>query len=204
MRRLFSRAIAGVCAATISIGLATAQPASAVPFPIDNWHTEVTTHIGGGINMDVTIPPGTFSGSVETDTGALTGNLNVPPATFVYNFFFLLPTEVTFVVEPTAPVTGNANLSTGVVTATASFNVRLTSVKLIGLELLDPALTCKTSAPTTAQLNGTANLSTQPAVVELSGNYAIPTLTGCGFWEAIISGVTAGPTNSLNVTIHSV
>lgn len=203
MRRLFSRAIAGVCAATFSIGLATAQPASAVPFPIENWHTEVSTHIGGGINMDVAIPPGTFNGSVETDGGALTGDLDLPPATFTYNFFFLLPTEVTFVVEPTAPVTGNADLSTGAVTATASFDVRLSSVKLLGLELLDPALTCKTSSPTTARLTGTANLSTQPAVVELSGNYAIPNLTGCGFWELIVSGVTAGPTNSLNVTIHS-
>jgi hypothetical protein len=204
MRRQFTRAVAALGAATLSIGLATAQPASAVPFPIDNWHAEVTTHIGGGINMDVAIPEGTFSGSVETDNGALTGDLNLPPATFVYNFFFLLPTEVTFVVEDTGPVTGNANLSTGAVTATATFNVRLTSVKLLGLELLDPAQTCRTSAPTTAQLSGTADLSTQPAVVELTGNYAIPNLTGCGFWEALISGVTAGPTNSLNVTIHSV
>jgi hypothetical protein len=204
MRKLLSRAVAGACAATLSIGLATAQPASAVPFPIENWHTQVTTHIGGGINMDVAIPAGTFNGSVETDTGALTGDLALPPATFVYNFFFLLPTEVTFQVEPTGPVTGNANLSTGVVTATASFDVRLTSVKLLGLELLDPAQTCKTSTPTTAQLSGNADLSTQPAVVDLSGNYAIPALTGCGFWEAIISGVTAGPTNTLNVEIHSV
>ncbi|HEY8546988.1 MAG TPA: hypothetical protein VIL36_18140 [Acidimicrobiales bacterium] len=203
MRRLFSRAAAGVCVAALSIGIGLAQPASAVPFPIENWHTQVTTHIGGGINMDVAIPAGTFSGSVETDTGALTGDLNLPPATFTYNFFFLLPTEVTFQVDPTAPISGNVDLSTGAVTATATFDVRLTSVKLLGLELLDQAQTCKTSTPTTAQLSGTANLSTQPAEVALTGNYAIANLTGCGFWEFIISGVTAGPDNTLNVTIHS-
>ena len=204
MKRVISRAVAAACAATLSIGLAAAQPASAVPFPIDNWHAEVTTHIGSGINMDVAIPEGTFSGSVETDNGALTGDLNLPPATFVYNFFYFLPTEVTFLVEDTAPVTGTVDLTAGTVTANATFNVRLTSVKLLGLEILDAAQTCKTVSTTTAQLTGTVNLATQPAVVDLSGNYAIPALDGCGFFGALISGVTAGPTNSLDVTLHSV
>lgn len=203
MSRLVRRAVAGLCAATVSIGLAAAPPASAAPLPIDNWHAAVSTHIGGGINMDVAIPEGTFSGSVELDNGHLTGDLNLPPATFVYNFFFILPTEVTFVVEDTGPVTGHVDIAGGTVDATANFNVRLTSVKLLGLELLDAAQVCKTSTPTSAQLSGTVDLATTPAVVELTGNYAIPALTGCGFWEFVISGVTTGPTNSLDVTITS-
>lgn len=201
MKRVFKRAVTAVCATTVCVGLAAAQPASAAPLPIDNWTANVSTHIGSSINTDVTVPAGTFDGEVELTDGHLTGDLNLPAATFTYNAFFLLPTEITFRVDDTAPVTGHVDLVAETVEATATFDIVLTSVKLLGLEILDPVATCKTVTPTTASLTGTVDLAAAPATVELSGNYAIPELANCGWLGALVSGLTVGPTNSLDVTI---
>ena len=202
-KRVFSRAVVAVCAATLGLGLAVVEPASAAPLPITNWKADVTTHVGALVNTDVNIPQGTFSGSVETDTGAMTGTMNLPAATFTYNALFLIPTTVTFHVDQvgTTPVTGTVNLQTGAMNVTDVFNVRLSSVKLLGIEVLDPATTCKAVSNSTATLSGTLDLSASPATAHLTGNYAIPNLDGCGFLGGFISAFTAGPTNALDVTI---
>lgn len=198
-KRVLRRALVAVSAATAVLGL-LAPPASAAPLPIENWTANVTTHVTA-INQDVTIPPGSFSGTVETDTGAMTGTLTAPPATINYNAFVFLATTITFNVDQIGPITGNVNLQTGTVTATDTFDVRLSSVKLFGLELLDPAQVCKTATPSVANLTGTIDLAASPATVELHGSYDIAGLTGCGFWGGLISGFTAGTGNSLDVHI---
>lgn len=203
MNRVLSRAVKAACAATLSIGLAAAQPASAAPLPINNWSANVTTHIGALVNTDVTIPAGTFNGSAELTTGDLTGHLELPSATFTFNALFLLPTTVVFSVEETAPTTGNVNLSAGTITATATFDVVLESVALFGVNVLDTTQTCKTATPTVAQLTGTADIASNPAVVHLTGNYEIAALdtATCGWLGSLVSGFTAGPTNTLDVTL---
>lgn len=201
-KRVLVRAALAVGAATLSITAAVMPPASAAPLPITNWTANVTTHVTA-INQDITIPPSTFSGSVETTTGAMTGSLNLQPSTFTYNVFFFIPTEITMNVDPvgTNPVSGTVNFQNNTVTANATFDVRLSSVKLFGLELLDAAQTCKTTTPTVASLTGTVNLAATPANVHLSGTYDIAALQGCGFWGGLISGFTAGVGNTLDVQI---
>jgi hypothetical protein len=203
MNRALSRAVKAACAATLSIGLAAAQPASAAPLPINNWSANVTTHIGALINTDVTIPAGTFNGSAELTTGDLSGHLVLPSSTFTFNALFLLPTTVTFNVVEAAPTTGNIDIAAGTITASASFNVVLSSVKLIGIEVLDSTQTCKTVTPSTATLTGTADIAANPAVVHLTGNYEIAALDvpACGWLGSLLSGFTAGPMNTLDVTL---
>jgi hypothetical protein len=205
-KRVLSRAVVAACAATLSLGLAVVEPASAAPLPITNWKADVKTHVGALVNTDVAIPSGTFTGAVETTNGALTGTLDVPAATFTYNALLFIPTTVTFHVDQvgTTPITGTVDLQTGAVTAQDVFDVRLSSVKLFGIEVLDPATTCKSTTTSTASLTGTLDLASNPATVELSGNYAISALDGCGFLGGFVSAFTAGPTNSLDVTITQV
>jgi len=203
MKRAISRAVKAACVATLSIGLAAAQPASAAPLPINNWTANVTTHIGALVNADVPIPPGTFNGSVELTTGAMTGNLELPPATFTFNALFLVPTTVTFHTEPTGPTSGTVDIAAGTVNATATFNVVLDSVGLFGVNVLDTTQKCKTVTPSVATLTGTADIASNPAVVHLTGNYEVAALdtAACGWLGSLVSGFTAGPLNTLDVTL---
>jgi hypothetical protein len=203
-KRVLTRAVVALCAAAVSVGVAGVQASSAAPaaaFPIDNWNANVTTHVGALVNTDVQLDAGKFTGSLDTDTSRLTGSLALPPATFTYNALGLIGTTVTFNVDQTAGVAGTVDLAAGTVNVTDTFNVRLSSVKLFGIEVLDANTTCKTTTESVATLSGTLNLSATPATVHLSGNYPISGLDGCGFLGAFISFFTAGATNSLDVTI---
>lgn len=202
-KRVLTRAAIAACAAALSLGVASVQPASAAPLPLTNWKADVKTHVGALVNTDVAIPTGSFSGSVETTTGAMTGTLNLPAATFTYNALFFIPTTVTFHVDQvgTTPITGTVNFTNNTVTAKDTFNVRLSSVKLFGIEILDASTTCKTTTPSVANLSGTLNLAASPATVKLSGTYDIASLDGCGFLGGFVSAFTAGTGNTLDVTI---
>ena len=202
-KRVLARAAVAACAAALSLGVASVQPASAAPLPLTNWTANVKTHVGALVNQDVTIPTGKFNGSVETTTGAMTGTLDLPATTFTYNALFFIPTTVTYHVDQvgTTPITGTVDFTNNTVTAKDTFNVRLSSVKLFGIEILDASTTCKTTAPSVANLTGTLNLAASPATVKLSGTYDIASLDGCGFLGGFVSAFTAGTGNTLDVTI---
>ena len=70
-----------MAAIVATIGLASIPGASAADTVIPiHWTVNASTHLKS-LNMDVTVPPGTFDGQVDLTTGALTGNLTLPPAT---------------------------------------------------------------------------------------------------------------------------
>ena len=198
-KKVLARALVAVCSAALSVGLVAVQPAAAATLPLNNWEANVKTHVGALVNTDVAIPPGKMNATVDLTTKALNGTLTLPPATFSFTGLGILPITVTFNVDETGPLTGSVDLAANTVTASYPFNVRLSSVKLFGLlELLDPATTCVSVTPTVADLTGTLSL---PDSVHLTGNYAIPALQGCGGFNDLVSGFTAGPTNSLDVTV---
>lgn len=188
--------------AGLAIGLVAADPASAAPSLVVSVRSsaEITTHIGAGVQQDVTITGASFSGSYNTDTKAISGSTSVPAGTFSHNALGFLPTTVTFHTDPVGPgTTGTLDLTTGAMDVTQQFNVRLSSVKMFGFfELLDPATTCKTVTPTSAHLTGNLSLTTGGT---LTGSYAIPALEGCGSFGWLISLSTAGPDNTLQVTL---
>jgi hypothetical protein len=207
-KSLLRRAALALGAATLALGLGTSQVASAAPTapraptaptPIDGWDADVTTHIGALIATDVTIPPGSFTGSADFTTKTLGGDLTLPPATFSFNALGLLPLTIELDVDATGPTTGTVDLAAGTVTARHTFDIRLSQVNLFGLlPLLDASTVCKTVTPTTAALTGTVGTD---LTVHLTGNYAISAFQGCGLFNDLISLFTSGPTNSLDVTI---
>ena len=208
---LLRRAALAAGAASLVVGLGTAQVGSAAPAvpagvaaptaptPIDGWDADVVTHVGALIATDVTVPTGAFTGTADFTAKTLSGNLTLPPATFSFNGLGFLPLTVEFNVDATAPTTGTVDLAAGTVTARHTFNIRLSQVNLLGLiPLLDPATVCKTVTPITADLTGTVDASLE---VHLTGNYAIPSFQGCGLFNDFMTLFTSGPTNSLDVTI---
>src|SRR3954451_7741535 len=95
-----------------SIGLGVApQPASAdVIIPI-TWNVNASTHLKS-LNMDVVVPQGTFTGTINLTTGALEGNLALPPATQEIKFLGLKLASATFAMSPAGPITGHVDLAT--------------------------------------------------------------------------------------------
>jgi len=185
------------------VGIAAIQPASAAPsavFPITNWNANVKTHIGGLVGQDVIIPTGTFNGNLDLDTKKLTATLDLPAATFTYNALGIIPTTVTFHVDQTKGVEGTVDINTGAVNVTDTYNVRLSSVKLLGIEALDASTVCKSTTESVATLSGTLDLNAHPANVHLTGKYPISSLDGCGFLGSFISLFTANNDNTLDVT----
>lgn len=193
------RAALAIGAATLVVGLGTAQVASAAPTPINGWTANVVTHVGGLIATDVTVPPGSFTGAADFTAKTLNGNLTLPPATFSFNGLGILPLTTEFNVDATGPTTGTVDLAAGTVSARHTFDIRLSQLNLFGfLPLLDATTVCKTVSPITADLTGTVNAS---LTVHLTGNYAIPAFQGCGLFNDLVTLFTSGPTNSLDVTI---
>lgn len=134
-------------------------------------------------------------------TGELDANLDLPPTTFDFTAFGILPMTITYEVQEVDPgVTGTVDLESMTMDVEANFNVVLTSVSMGGFfELLDPETTCQSVTPSVAPLSGTLDM-TDGIVAELEGSYEIATLEGCGSLGGIISGFTAGPGNTLDVT----
>jgi hypothetical protein len=199
-RKAFTRTAAAVGATAALVGVTMAQPASAQSLELD-MTADVTTHVAGMVDTTVEIPTGSLTGSVDLGTGELDTSLDLPAATFSYNAVGFLPMTITFEVQEVEPgVTGTVDLDTMTMEVESNFDVVLTSVSAFGFfELLDPDETCKTTTPSNAPMSGTLELA-EGITAELEGEYEIAPLEGCGFMGGIISGFTAGPGNTLEVT----
>jgi hypothetical protein len=188
-------------AAVLVIGvLGAAQPASAAGLPI-NLQGPVKSHIGGLVNSDVSFAS-TFNGEADVAAGTLTGTFAAEPGTLAFNALFLLPVKAGTELHFTGPVTGTIDLATLQVEVTTTFEIELTSFSLAGIPLLDPALTCKTATPITAELSGTFDPATG---IVMSGTYAIPAFKDCGgLNDLLLSLFTSGPNNTIEATLANV
>jgi hypothetical protein len=187
--------------AVLAVGvIGAAQPASAAGLPI-NLRGQVDSHIGGLVNSDVTFAS-TFNGEADVEAGTLTGTFAAEPGVLAFNAFGLLPVKAGTELRFTEPVSGTIDLATLQVQVTSTFEIELTSFSLAGLPLLDPALTCRTATPITAELSGTFDPATG---IVLEGDYAIPAFTGCGgLNDLLLSLFTSGPDNSIEATLANV
>jgi hypothetical protein len=122
--RALARALAVALLAATAV-VFTAPAASADPKVSFSQDVYARTHLARS-GMDITVPPGIFTGTIDLATGDETGTLSLPPATVTINLFGALPAaDASFVVEATGPIQGHVDLSTFTVDSTASFNVRL-------------------------------------------------------------------------------
>ncbi len=145
------------------------------------------------LHQTVTVPPGTFTGSVDLTTGELVGNLVLPPATTTVSLAGLGLATATFDLAPVGPVQGTVNLSTLAVTSTARFDVLVTSVDPLGLPLNVVGNRCGTSKPVSVTFSGAFSLAGSST---FTGTYAIPPLHDCGLTTPALNLVIPGPGNT--------
>ena len=175
----------------------TASPASAQnpTLPID-WNVDISTHFKS-LGMDVELTGGSFQGEVDLVTWDLTGNLTLPPATLDMKIGFIKLASVTFEMSQAQPITGHVALAAGTVTTTAAFNVRLASIRPLGLRLNLVGNNCRAVSPISASLTGPFSLTGEQT---FTSTYTMPKLKGCGLLTPILNLIVPGSGNTMTAT----
>ena len=115
-----------VVAATLALASASSASAANPTFPFD-WKVDASTHLKK-LNQTVTVPTGSFVGSVDLVTGALTGHITLPPATSTVKLAGIGLARATFQIAEVRPVTGHIDFATLRATATSVFNIKVVRV----------------------------------------------------------------------------
>jgi hypothetical protein len=176
-------------------GVGTPAGAADTVIPVDYTVNASTTL--AKLHQTVTVPPGTFTGSIDLNTAVLSGNLTLPPASTTVSVAGIGLAKATFELSPVKPVVGTVNFSTFAVTATAQFNVLVTSVEPLSLPLNLVGNNCGTSKPVSVTFSGTFSLTAQS---NFSGTYTIPPLSHCGLATPALNLVIPGPGNAFNAS----
>jgi len=167
-------------------------------FPF-NYDVDATTHLKT-LNQDVTVPTGTFTGVIDITTGVLTGDIALPPAEFTFNLAGVGLVTADMQIAETQHVAGTLDVSTFAVTATAVFDINITSLHATATPTVNlVGNSCKTSTPVSVTMSGTANLSGSST---FSGTYTIPPLQNCGLLTTALNAVIPGPGNTFTATAY--
>jgi hypothetical protein len=200
---MFTRAHRAGLAALMVVALTTfgliSAPAATAADTIVPVHFAVTasTHLKN-LNLDVTVPPGTFDGQVDLTTGSLTGTLSLPPATQKISILGIPLASVTFSLGSSSPVTGTLNLAAGTVSVTASFSFNITSASAAILPKINlVGNNCHGSQPITQTLSGPFSLT---GTNTFSSSFTIPKFAGCGLLTPILNLIVPGSGNTFTVS----
>jgi hypothetical protein len=198
MARTLRNTAIGLALVVVPIAVIAAPSAQASASPVLPIH--YTVHASttlAKLHQTVTVPPGTFAGSIDLGNGALTGNLALPPASTTVSLAGIGLATATFKLAPVKPVTGTVNFSTLAVTATATFNVLVTSVDPLGLPVNLVGNHCGTSKPVSVTFAGVLSLSGSST---FSGTYTIPPLKRCELATPALNLVIPGPGNKFSAS----
>jgi hypothetical protein len=192
-----------VTALTVMLGLVglvgASMPASASAsnrLAID-WFVSARTHIEK-LDSDVSVPGGKFSGSIDLESGRLTGNLSLPPATVTMSLLDAVPAvDATFEISPVGPTTGTVDFSTFQVSTKSTFDIRVTKVTPHGSDVNLVGDDCRTATPITVRMGGVADLEQGST---FSGQYTIPDFEGCQGAELALNEMIPGSGNTFTAT----
>jgi hypothetical protein len=144
---------------------------------------------------DTAFGPSTLAVDHDRRTNTVTGTLAAPPkATIPFKLFGSIPATATVKFTP-GPVTGK--LDGGVLTAETPLAINVSDFSIAGIPIVSGSTTCK--ANTTAKLASGQGFSLT-AGGSLSGEYAIPALTGCGPFTSLVDYLVSGGGNTLSLT----
>lgn len=199
-RRLVGAAfVFAAVAAALSLGVSSALADAVVnaSYPING-----TTHVAK-TNSDLTLGPGTLTAAADLTTDQITsGSLTLPDATGTFTELGFVPVTATVAFQQVGQVTGTIDAASGAVTATADVTLRITDLKVAGIDVgVGPF--CQTTQPasiTVATGTGFSIFSGGPA----SGTYTIPPFSSCGLLgieTPVINAVIPGTGNTINLTL---
>lgn len=188
---------AAVLLVIASLGFWSVPAASADTILPIHWNVDASTHLKS-LNLDVVVPRGTFDGSVNLTTGALTGNLSLPPATTQFKLLGIPVATATFAIRATGPITGHVDLATQTVSVNSSFTFLITKASPSFLPKLNlVGNNCRGAQPVTVSFSGKADLA---GASTFSSTYTVPKFTSCGPLTGILNLVVPGPGNTFTAT----
>jgi hypothetical protein len=183
-------AMAGVLAST---GTASADTTVTFKYPVTG-----TTHLATP-NANVTLGPGHLRTTADLNTGAITANLTLPPATGSFKELGLVPVTATVKLINDGPTTGTINPNTGAVTTTSLITMQITNLVVAGLT--QPIGTsCETSTPVSVTVNSEPGFNILKGG-NLGGTYTIPDFANCGLETLLINLTVPGSGNTITLTL---
>jgi hypothetical protein len=181
----------------LSVLVGTSAPASAAPVIPITWDVDASTHMAS-LGIDVSLTGGTFDGQIDLGTGDLTGTMALPQASTWIKLGSIPLAKATFAMQPVGPITGKVDLATLTVTTTATFNIRLVSIKPLGLPLNLVGNRCTTASPISVTMGGTVDLAGSST---FTGTYAVPRFKDCGLLVTpIINLIAPGDGNTFTAS----
>jgi hypothetical protein len=191
-------AVVAILTAALAGSVALAPPASADPIVPIQQRIDAVAHVAR-LDQDIEVEGGSFTGSVDLGTGAITGDIVLPPATTFISLAGLIPAaRATFEMRPAAPATGHLDLAAGTASITSTFNIYVPRIDPLGIGLVNLSSSrCKTVTPITVTMSGPFNLS-GPST--FSGDFTIPQFQNCGLSTAALNLLAPGPGNTFTAT----
>lgn len=175
---------------------AAAAGASGFTLTLDDVVKSTTTL--ATLHQTVTVPAGTFVGSVNGDTGKLTGTLKLPNATTKIDIEGVGVATATIALVPTKAVTGSLNIATMTVKATATLRIEVRSLDPTLLPLNLVGSSCTTSTPAVITFSGVIQPSGD---VTVSGTYTIPKFVDCRGTAIGLDLAVSGPGNTFHASM---
>jgi hypothetical protein len=187
--------VAALLISTVGPTAAGASNGSGYPYPID-YSVKASTTLAK-LHQTVTVPPGTFIGTLNLNTFVLKGKLNLPAASTTVSLAGIGLATATFKFSETKPVTGKLNISSWTVSSSASFNVSVTSVKPLDTGVNLVGNSCATSKPMSVPFSGKF---TFVGSSKFSGIYTIPPLKNCELATTALNFLLPGPGNVITAS----
>jgi hypothetical protein len=150
------------------------------------------------VNANTPLGPGKLVTKANLNTGKLTANLSLPPATVSFKEYGL-PVVATANLVQDGPTTGQININTGAVKTTSRISLQLTSLTIAGLTLTMPA-TCESATPAVIKLASQKGFNVVKGG-NLAGTYTIPPVANCGLLTPVLNLIFPGPGNTITLKL---
>ncbi|MGM1063874.1 fibronectin type III domain-containing protein [Saccharothrix sp. Mg75] len=140
---------------------------------------------------------GGIDAALDLSTGAFDADLRLDPTTGRFTLFRFVPVKVKIEFVQAARTTGT--LTGGVLRSTSTATVTLPHVSVLGIPV-STGRNCGTTTPASIPLESGPGFDPL-AGGTLTGTYTLPPLKGCGPLTPLISALTSGPGNTIEVEL---
>jgi hypothetical protein len=185
-----SAAVAGTVGAGVSP--ASADTTISLTYPVSG-----STYINA-IHSSIPLGPGTLAATADLTTSAITGSVNLPPATGSFKELGFVPVTATTAFVESGQTTGMLE-SNGGIEATSHITLKLTSLKVAGIPV-PVGNSCQTAIPATIPLTSQAGFNALTGGT-VSGTYTIPRFAHCLLATPLINLTLPGPDNTITLTL---
>lgn len=185
-----SAAVAG--AVGLAVSPASADTTVSLTYPVSG-----STYINA-IHTSIPLGPGTLSATADLTTSAVTGSVNLPPATGSFKELGLVPVTATTAFVEQGQTTGTLE-SNGGISATSHITLKLTSLKVAGIPV-PVGNSCQTAVPATITLTSESGFNALTGGT-VTGTYTIPRFAHCLLATPLINLTLPGPNNTITLTL---